>query len=261
MYPWMIVAGVLLVLVLLFVVGGRRAEGFLTLDPATALAQRQQLQWEGERRYNDFARLQSTLATLPEDQIAAAVQHSVPTPTSGASSLLGMLGIKRLSGIDDGSNKSGPGVENTGLVQSKINFCESQKTLDCTQLNDPRLAECGICLDGGKNSRGNFHRGGMYISSDDQIRANEVSNSTGQAAAYAPTVGTCPPQNFVLMQPNCDARKNQLACIQTPAATSANQCAQCYGGGPGFTLMCGGGRNGYGWFDSSARQLLRDRRC
>ncbi len=225
-------------LVLLFVVGGRGVtakEGFLTLDPATALAQRQQLQWEGERRYNDFARLQSTLATLPEDQIAAAVQHSVPTPTSGASSLLGMLGIKRLGGIDDGSNKSGPGVENTGLVQSKINFCESQKTLDCTQLNDPRLAECGICLDAGKNSRGNFHRGGMYISSDDQIRANEVSNSTGQSAAYAPTIGTCPPQNFVLMQANCDARKNQLACIQTPAATSANQCAQCYGGGPGFT--------------------------
>lgn len=232
----MIVAGVLLVLVLLFVVGGRGAdtkEGFLTLDPPTQLAQRQQLQWEGERRYNDFARLQSTLAALPADQIQSAVQQAVPTPTSGTASLLSLLGSSSgLSGIDDGSGKSGPGVENTGLVQEKINFCESQKSLDCTQLNDPRMAECGICLDGGKNSKGNFHRGGMYISSDDQIRANEVSNSNGQPAVYQPTVGSCPAQNFVLMQPNCQARINQLACVQTPAATASNQCGQCYGSAP-----------------------------
>ena len=226
-------------LVLLFIVGGRGSkskEGFLTLDPQTQLAQRQSLQWEGERRYNDFARLQSTLASLPEDQVQAAVQQAVPTPTSGTASLLGLLGISRLSGIDDGSGKSGPGVENTGLMQEKINFCESQKSLDCTQLNDPRMAECGICLDGGKDSMGNFHRGGLFISSDDQIRANEVSNSNGQPAAYQPTVGSCPAQNFVLMQPNCQARINQLACVQTPAATASNQCAQCYGSAPsGYT--------------------------
>lgn len=232
MIPWMIAAGVLLVLVLLFWVGSRGSksvEGFLTLDPPTALAQRQMLQMEGEHRYNDVARLQSTLALLPDSQIEAALQQTVPVATNHTPSLLGLLGFKNHAGLDDGTGKSGAGVEQTGMVQSKINFCESITTVNCDMLDDPRMAECGFCHRDGTDSRGKGHRGGMYISADDQIRANEVSNSTGAPAQYKPTVGQCAPQNFTLMSENCQARELQLQCQAAGAPTSANSCGQCYG--------------------------------
>jgi hypothetical protein len=232
MIPWIAAAGVLLVLVLLFWVGSRGAknvETFLTLDPATALAQRQMLQMEGEHRYNDLARLQSTLALLPDSQIEAALQQTVPAATNHTPSLLGLLGMKGHAGLDDGSNKSGAGVEQTGMVQAKINFCESQTTVNCDMLSDPRMAECGFCHRDGTDSRGKGHRGGMYISADDQIRANEVSNASSAAAQYKPTVGSCAPQNFTLMSENCQARELQLQCQAAGAPTSSNQCGQCYG--------------------------------
>jgi len=73
----------------------------------------------------------------------------------------------------------------------------------------------------------------MYISSDDQIRANEVSNANGQSpAVYAPTVGTCKAQNFTLINENCQVRELQLQCQSAGAATSANACGQCYGSAP-----------------------------
>lgn len=229
MIAWMIAAGVLLVLVLFFWIRRRGVEGFASLDPTTALAQRQMLQAEGERRYNDLARLQSTLALLPDAQIEAALQQTVPVPTSQAPSLLGMLGMKAHSGLDDGSNKGGAGVEQTGMVQSKISFCESITSVNCDMLSDPRMAECGFCHRDGTDSRGKGHRGGMYISADDQIRANEVSNATGTRAQYKPTIGTCDPKNFTLMSENCKARELQLQCQAAGAPTSSNQCGQCYG--------------------------------
>lgn len=235
MIPWMIAAGVLLVLVLLTWVGSRGAavkEGFLTLDPPTALAQRQLLQAEGERRYNDVARMQSTLALLPDTQIEAALQQTVPAATNHAPSLLSLLGMKGHSGQDDGSNKAGAGVEQTGMVQAKINFCESLP-VNCSMLDDPRMAECGFCHRDGTDSKGKGHRGGMYISADDQIRANEISNTTGASAQYKPTVGSCDPKNFTLVNANCQARELQLQCQSAGAPTSANQCGQCYGAAPG----------------------------
>ena len=228
MILWIAVAGVLLVLVLLFWRRGPVKESFLTLDPQTALAQRQMLQMEGERRYNDVARLQSTLALLPDAQIEAALQQAVPAATNHTPSLLGLLGFKGHSGQDDGSNKGGAGVEQTGMVQAKINFCESQ-AVNCAALDDPRMAECGFCHRDGTDSRGKGHRGGMYISADDQIRANEVSNSTGAPAQYKPTVGSCDPKNFTLMNENCQARELQLQCQAAGAPTSTNPCGQCYG--------------------------------
>lgn len=229
----MIAAGVLLVLVLLFWRNSAVKEPFLTLDPQTAVAQRQLLQIEGERRYNDVARLQSTLALLPESQIEGALQQTVPVATNHAPSLLSMLGMKGHAGLDDGSNKAGLGVEQTGVVQQKINFCESIAAVNCDMLNDPRMAECGFCHRDGVDSKGKGHRGGMYISSDDQIRANEISNAAGGTPAqYKPTVGTCAPQNFTLMSENCQARELQLQCQAAGAPTANNACGQCYGGTP-----------------------------
>jgi hypothetical protein len=238
---WAII-GIVLLLIVLFLITMRRVEeGFTTVDLPTITAQRQQLQWEGERRYNSLARLQAPKALISPAEIQAAVQQVVPVPTTHATAQQTLLGAVTVGGQDDGTGKTGQGVEQTGMVAEKIKFCESLKSLDCSQLNDPRLAECGLCLDGGKDSKGKFHRGGMYISSDDQIRAGEVASATGTAAAYSPTVGTCPAKNFVLMQENCMAREGQLACLKTAAPTSTNICGQCYGGASGYkgTLLVG----------------------
>lgn len=207
-------------------------EGFLTVDPDTISTQRLLLQAEGERRYNDFARVQSSRTQIPADQVDAAIRQTVPTPSTGrGDSLLSLLGFTQYGAADDGTNKQGAGVEQTGMVQQKINFCEGITTVNCDLLNDSRLAECGFCHKDGLNSRGKPHRGGMYISSDDQIRTNEKAGQGGKAY-YNPTVGTCKPLNFTLMKDNCVARENDLECQRAGAATVDNKCGQCFGSSP-----------------------------
>jgi hypothetical protein len=209
----------------------------VTVDAATAQAQRQQLQWEGERRYNPLARYQDPTVMVSADKVISAVQGVVPVATANTSALSTLLGVIGLGAADDGSGKQGAGVEQTGMVQEKINFCESLKTVDCTSLTDPRMAECGFCLDRGTDSTGRFHIGGMYISSADQQLANEQANLSGQPAVYKPTVGACQPAedgktNFVLDQVTCNARANQFTCSKAGAATVTNPCGQCYGSTP-----------------------------
>ena len=226
---WLLVGGIILLLVVLGL-AGRQSEGFTTVDLQSAQAQRQQLQFEGEGRYNTFARLQSPATALDPDVVTAAIGQTLPVPTTRTPGFLSMIGFSDLGAAAPPSNATG--VEQTGAVQAKINFCESLTTVDCAKLSDPRMAECGFCHRDGLSSTGKAHRGGMYISSDDQIRANEVSNATGKPAVYQPTVGSCKPADFTLMQANCEAREAQLTCQRAGAPTLANQCGQCFGGAP-----------------------------
>jgi hypothetical protein len=230
MNTWIVIV-LILVIVLWAVSANRVHEGFTTVDLNTALAQRQYLQFEGERRYNDVARVQSPLTDIPATALNDAVGTQVLVAGTGSPSLLQMLGIVNHGAADDGSNKTGASVEQTGVVQDKVAFCESLLTVNCDQLDDPRLAECGFCHRDGVNSKGKPHRGGMYISSDDQIRANEVSNANGRAPAiYKPSIGSCDPKNFTLVKENCQARELQLQCQSTGAPSANNQCGQCFGG-------------------------------
>ena len=211
-----------------------QTEGFVTVDLNTATAQRQQLQFEGERRYNNLARLQGTNSVLDADQVAAALHQEIPVPTSSSNSLMSLLGFVGLSSAAPPG--AATGVEQTGAVQQKINFCESIVNIDCSMLDDPRLAECGFCHRDGTDSKGKPHRGGLYISSDDQIRANELSNANGQApGVYKPTIGACKPQNFTLMNESCQVLELQLQCQKAGGPTSSNPCGQCFGGTPAGT--------------------------
>jgi hypothetical protein len=237
MREWLaLLFAVVVFLVIVFIERRTVSEPFVTVDLDTAVAQRQMLQFEGERRYNPLARAQHPAAQVSADKVLAAVQQTVPVPTTRTASLLELLGLSTMAAADDGTNKTGQGVEQTGVLQQKIDFCESLTKVDCTMLDDPRMAECGFCHKGGKNSKGQGWRGGMFISTDDQIRANEVSNAAGGApAVYKPTIGTCAPENFTLMKENCAARESQLACLAAGAATSSNQCGQCFGASAGGT--------------------------
>jgi hypothetical protein len=229
MRQWLLLGAIVLVVAIVLWQHLRpNQEGFGDLDTATT--QRQQLQFEGERRYNDLARLQSPTAQLDTDRVTAAVQQVAPVPSIQAPSLLSLLGLVTHSAADPGTNKQGAGVEQTGAVAAKIAFCESLTNVDCTQLDDSRMAECGFCHRDGKDSKGRAHRGGMYISSRDQIAANERANSAGGAAAYQPSVGSCKPQNFTMMRTTCEARELQMQCQSAGAPSLNNPCGQCYGG-------------------------------
>lgn len=212
-----------------------KQEGFRDVD--LLQTQRQQLQWEGERRYNPVARLQDPSQKIPADQMNSALTTTLARPVQSADpTFLGLIGSSLgLGAADDGSGKSGAWVEQTGILQDKINFCESLTTIDCDKLGpnaDPRMRECGFCHRDGVNSKGKAHRGGMFISSDDQIRANEKATATGEAASYVPTIGTCRPENFTQMPENCQAREAQLQCQSAGFPSAKNACAQCYGKTP-----------------------------
>lgn len=233
MITLIVAAAILLVVIAMSTRGAPLSEGFLVADPATMKAQRQQLQFEGERRQNKFAQLQSPSNLVSPDDVRAAVSQTVAVPTSNTASMLTLLSTSLgLGALDPGTNKVGTLLEQTGVVQQKINFCESITTVNCDQLDDPRMAECGFCHRDGTNSLGKGHRGGLYISADDQIRANEASNRSGAPAIYQPTIGSCRPENFTLVKENCQVRELQLTCQSAGAATAANQCGQCYGAAP-----------------------------
>ena len=234
MYSWMLVVLICLLIVGLMTITSTE-EGFVTVDADSALAQRQLLQFEGERRYNTLARVQNPASNPSSDTVDQSITMLIPTETDSTSSRLRMTPSSRgLGAADDGTNKRGQGVEQTGMVQEKINFCESLP-INC-DFSDPRMAECGMCHKGGVNSKGEPWRGGMYISSDDQILANQANkdanpnnNLFGPSAVYKPTVGTCPPKNFTLVKETCQARENALQCEMAPGPTTGNSCAQCYG--------------------------------
>lgn len=227
---WLLIGLIVMAMILLVWASSSRGnEGFTTIDLATATAQRQQLQFEGERRYNDLGRLQAPDTTLSPDLVDAAISQPLAKPSKNAASLLTLVGSSL--GLGGGALAGrGRGVEQTGAVAEKIRFCESLP-LDCSKLDDPRMAECGMCHRDGIDSKGKAHRGGMYIAADDIIRANEKAE--GGRATYHPTIGTCKPQNFTLMRDNCEVREKQLTCQSAGAATAANQCGQCYGAAPG----------------------------
>ena len=237
MRSWLLLAAAIFVVGLLFLTQGPASsalrqqgqEAFADYD--TALAQRQQQQFEGENRYNDLARVQGSRIQINNDQVRDALEQTIPAATGYSESLLTLFKDVGLGATAPPSG--GTGVEQTGAVQQKIDFCESLKTVDCDLLSDPRMAECGFCHLKGKDSQGRLHRGGMYISSDDQIRANELSTANGNAKAiYTPTIGTCKASDFTLMKETCEARERTLDCQRAGAATSDNKCGQCFGSAP-----------------------------
>lgn len=205
-------------------------EGFAIVDSNTLRAQRQQLQFEGERRYNDLALLQALDSPVSEDTMRASLQQIFPAPTSSqrGPSLLSTAPIDQYKAADNGSNKVGTTLEQTGILKKKVALCESISHLDCAKLNDPKYSECGICHANGRNSNGGQHRGGLYISADDQIRANAVAKASGKPVEYIPTLGKCPTVNFTLREEACIAKRDTESCInQTPSM--GNSCGKCIG--------------------------------
>lgn len=202
--------------------------------------ERQKLQFEGERRYNDLARMQTPDANVAPEDIQKAVQQVVPvlsnvdTNTTVPNSSFVKLIQTQLGLVGADNEILMPGSQQqTGVVSQKIAVCEAihvQNPDDCNVLGTPAYSECGICHKDGVDSKGKAVRGaGMFISKDDQIRANEVAKANQGKAQYKPTIGTCAPENFTMAKNHCKLRQNQVICESAGAATMTNHCAYCFG--------------------------------
>jgi hypothetical protein len=219
---------------------GEYAEGFAA-DSTLLNNERQKLQFEGGKRYNDLGRIQSPEANVDPGEVKKAIQQVVPVlsntntgTTSNNESMIKL--IQTQLGLTTAENTILiPGnTSQTGVVSQKIAVCEALRVNgeeDCEVLGRPEYSECGICHKDGVDSKGKPVRGvGMFISIDDQIRANEVAESTQGTAVYKPTIGKCAPKNFTMAKNHCKHRHNQIICESAGAATLSNKCAYCFGG-------------------------------
>lgn len=140
-------------------------------------------------------------------------------------------------------------------VMRLVNMCESVKTWDCTKFdNQEFLNNCGICTSGGVDSKGvSFGKGGLYIDPVASRFILEEAKANGEAPQYIPTVGTCRPENFTIMRPDCDYRKHRADCaaaqtINDPAVVE--KCLSCVNPPSGkptfvFASTLGNAQSGY----------------
>jgi len=217
-------------------------EGFSS-DTGLLANERQKLQFEGQRRYNDLARIQTPDANVHPGDVQKAIQQVVPvlsntdTETGTEHNTASMMKLvqTQLGFVGADTQLLIPGsTAQTGVLSQKIAVCENLRVTSedtCDVLGRPEYSECGICHKDGTDSKGNPVRGvGMFISKDDQIRANGLAESKEGKALYSPTIGKCDPKNFTMAKHHCKHRLNQILCESAGAATTANKCAFCFGG-------------------------------
>lgn len=111
-------------------------------------------------------------------------------------------------------------------------ICETINTSDCTAFQNPAfVANCGISFDlKGKNSKGQPHIGGLYISANDKSFQEEQAkrmNLSPDDVRYSPTLGTSAKGQFAVDQASCQVLSEQIACVRTRDLGTDN-CAQCF---------------------------------
>ena len=97
----------------------------------------------------------------------------------------------------------------------KASYCEKnlKGRSSCSQLDDPKYAECGICIDAGTGFNGrNADKfiGGLLSLKQDRDEAYD--DASGKNPAYYPSLGKCPPGMFYVDSTSCKKAVNQLNC-------------------------------------------------
>jgi hypothetical protein len=185
---------------------------------------------EGQRQFNDF----SALINLANPQIplspnnAVAVQQATATPTYSG----GLPGEFQMTGVTNAYQIPASQPDSIRIAQET---CEKVKTTDCGAFDNPSFAmNCGVSYDmEGRNSKGEPHMGGMYLSASDRERQVSEARAMGTSEKrirYTPTVGSAQKSKFTVTKAQCNSMREQLACEQQKALGS-NNCAQCYTSG------------------------------
>jgi hypothetical protein len=205
----------------LYATAKRKKEGFqnaaAVLGPEHA-----QFTEKSQRKFNPIMNLANP-ANLP---FSAADEKTVQQA----------LGVARVTAADPSfqmsagntaAHRLGTGVGSE--VFSAIKTCEKLKELNCDAFDDPNFAyTCGICHEGGRDSNSAPTLGGLYVSENDRLNAEEDAKRMGsRRVSYKPTVGTCAANRFTTTKQQCIQLKNQMEC-ELKQNFDIPGCSQCY---------------------------------
>ena len=166
----------------------------------------------GKAKYNLFSDAQDTtrsnfINSIDPGAIAQASQTmkqsmvtSDPSPSIYANTLLG------LEPLQSNSELAPP-----NMVFEEAKKCEALKARasSCKALDDPKYANCGVCIKGGTPAtyeNPDKHIGGLLSLPNDRLDAKS------QGLPYDPTVGNCPRGYFFVDRASCERAVNRLDC-------------------------------------------------
>ena len=189
-----------------------------TSEPFTGILPDEAIE-DGQSRFNKFM----DIVSLANPQIpltpvtASAVDGATNSLTSGGGGVTPPFKVP-----------TAPSA-NLGIAQS---VCEVVTTPDCSAFQTPAFAaNCGISFDiKGKDSKGNPHRGGLFLSAEDRSSQAQQAASLGLAPddiRFVPTFGQARKGQFAVDAPTCQVLQESIQCKTTRDLT-APHCTQCF---------------------------------
>lgn len=140
-----------------------------------------------------------------ETQVRAAIQTADARPSATNFNLT----PTNVSDILLNKDAEGSGIR-------RIIQCEKVKTTDCSVFDNPTFAkDCGVCLDGGRDSGGNPMVGGLFnLEEDKRMNEEAAKRMNSRRVNYAPSVGSCAPFMFATNKEQCLKIKAQMECMR-----------------------------------------------
>jgi hypothetical protein len=205
----------------LYATAKRKKEGFQ--NAAAALGpEHAQFTEKSQRKFNPIMNLTNPV--------------SLPFSAADEKTVQQALGVARVTAADPSFQLTAGNTAayrlGTGIgseVFDAIKTCEKLKELNCDAFDDPNFAfSCGICHEEGRNSNGAPTLGGLYLTENDRLNAEEDAKRMGsRRVAYKPTVGTCAANRFTTTKQQCIQLKNQMEC-ELKQNFDIPGCSQCY---------------------------------
>lgn len=182
---------------------------------------------EGQRKFNDFMSLVNIanpqLNLSPNSTIAVTQATVTPTYSGGLPGEFQQTGTTKPYQIPETQPES---------IRIAQEVCERVKTTDCNAFDDPSFAmNCGISIDTeGRNSKGEPHMGGLYLSGVDRDVQTQDARAMGisdKKIRYRPTLGSAKKRLFSHNKESCIGLREQYICQHQKVLGSGN-CTQCY---------------------------------
>lgn len=229
-----LMALIVLIIVLVFVIPmvlSKKKEGFDTGISAFDSYSKNPSGYNdaGAKKYNPFASIQDvtvrnyakaetdTAIDTASNQLRAALTSSeiVVDPTS-----------RTFEGVQSSAPALGVAPMNQVVVEAKK--CEALNSRDnCSALDDPKYANCGICVQSRetmfKNPNDKYKHGGLLVLPEDRRSAVAEHGSSPGPVQYSPTVGNCPPNYLFVDSASCKAAANRLDCAEAGQSGGFNK--------------------------------------
>lgn len=228
---------ILLVLVFIFtfvipIAQSKSSEGFVT-NMSNYISERQTMKNAGTQLYN---KLGSTLnPTLPNFSVDGITFDPNLTDQQYAQKFTNAVRAKNqvittaLQTPDESPSRLSP--TNMAVIAQDVSpqmppvndlyisalRCQASltKRSDCSKLDDPKNALCGICIKGGTKFDGSSPKtfiGGLLSILQDRTDAEDAAG--GETPLYQPTLGMCPPGMFYVDSASCKKAVNRLECAE-----------------------------------------------